>query len=189
MRALIVVDVQNDFCEGGALAVANGSQCAADITSFIERAELGTPFYNVIIATRDTHCPEGTNDGHFVRWPRHCVDGTEGAQYHPNLILPERTVHVCKGWKMNGYSAFTGLLEEPPHFGVPGFLYSQGITDIDICGLAFDYCVRMTARDAVRSFKTRIIENLTRPVTQAGALITKDELQRKGVEFINVPTT
>ena len=103
--ALIVVDVQNDFCEGGSLAVAGGAAVAARISDHLRRHG---DRYDTVVATRDWHAPlHDTNDGHFAApgdepdyvttWPVHCVAGTPGADYHPALELPERTVHVVKG--------------------------------------------------------------------------------------------
>ena len=114
-RALIVVDVQNDFCEGGALAVSGGSAVARAVTGYLAQQ---ADRYAVVVATRDWHAPlPDTNDGHFAvgaepdyvsTWPVHCVAGTPGAGYHPDLQLPERTVHVRKGQGRQDYSGFEG---------------------------------------------------------------------------------
>ena len=131
-RALVVVDVQNDFCEGGALAVAGGAAVAAGVSAFLDRAGAG---YDVVVATADWHEPlPDDNAGHFAvgtdpdyvaTWPEHCVRDTPGAAYHPALRLPEGVLHVRKGQGRQDYSGFEGValldptgpggLAAPPH--------------------------------------------------------------------------
>ena len=114
-RALIVVDVQNDFCEGGALAVTGGSAVARAVSRHLATNDAR---YTTVVATRDWHAPlPDTNAGHFAvgaepdyetTWPVHCVAGSPGAEYHPDLQLPDRTVHVRKGQGRQDYSGFEG---------------------------------------------------------------------------------
>ena len=123
-RALIVVDVQNDFCEGGALAVAGGAAVAEQVTAFLSRA---ADAYDVVVATADWHEPlPHDNAGHFAvgadpdyvaTWPEHCVRDTAGAAYHPALRLPADAVHVRKGQGRQDYSGFEGVLT--PDAGSP----------------------------------------------------------------------
>lgn len=152
--ALIIVDVQNDFCEGGALPVAGGAQVARDVSQYV--ADFGYA-YDKIVATRDWHWPEpDDNGGHFAldgdpdfvnTWPVHCVANTPGAEYSPYLVLPRGGVHhVYKGRGRPDYSAFQGANQ-----------HGNSLTDIlkdtlvvDIVGLATDFCVAQTAIDAAK---------------------------------------
>ncbi|NLX19036.1 MAG: bifunctional nicotinamidase/pyrazinamidase [Desulfobulbus sp.] len=144
---LLIIDVQNDFCPGGALAVTNGDRVIAPLNRMAASfAAAGLP----IFATRDWHPPE---TGHFQAyggpWPTHCVRDTAGAAYHPDLQLPESTIHLYKGTdeERDGYSAFDGadqsgvLLER--------LLTDRAVTRLYIGGLATDYCVRASVLDAL----------------------------------------
>jgi nicotinamidase/pyrazinamidase len=175
--ALVVVDVQRDFCPGGALPIEGGDAIVPVLNRWMARArELGLP----IFASRDWHPP-----GHLSfrpqggEWPVHCVQGTEGAEFHPDLQLPEGTRIVTKGDRddRDQYSAFdsTRLAEA---------LRELGVTRVFVSGLAEDVCVRATALDAVRNgFVTRLIAGATRPVTQAGEKEALEEMERAGVEI------
>ncbi len=150
-RALLVVDVQQDFTEGGALAVTGGAQTAANITEHI-RANRDN--YALIIASRDWHNPDDTNGGHFSdtpdwvdTWPRHCVAGTTGAEYHPALDTSAIDVHIFKGQGVPAYSAFEGFTDGGETLA--GVLADRGITELDVVGIATDYCVRASAVDAL----------------------------------------
>lgn len=150
-RALIVVDVQNDFTEGGALACAGGAATAQAITEFV--AHNGAD-YELIVASRDWHDATGDNGGHFSpdpdfvdTWPAHCVAGTPGAEYHPNLKLNGDAVHVRKGQGLPAYSAFEGLTDQGELLGE--VLRNAGIDSVDVVGIATDYCVHATAKDAL----------------------------------------
>jgi nicotinamidase/pyrazinamidase len=144
--ALIVVDVQNDFCPGGALGVPGGDRVVAPLNRAVARfsaAQLP------IFATRDWH-PEHT--GHFQAfgglWPVHCVQNTTGAEFHPDLHLPAHTILLFKGIdeRLDGYSAFDGVEES----GTPlaQLIEEHGVHHLYIGGLATDYCVRSTVLDA-----------------------------------------
>jgi nicotinamidase/pyrazinamidase len=173
MRALIVVDVQNDFCEGGSLAVTGGAAVAAAISAYLA-AEGGS--YAHVVASRDHHIDPGD---HFSdhpdfagTWPPHCVAGTPGAQFHPDLDVSRIEAVFSKGAHAAAYSGFEGTDEA----GVPlaGWLREHGVDALDVAGIATDYCVRATALDAAREgFATRVLVPLTAgvdPVTTGEAL-------------------
>lgn len=152
-RALIVVDVQNDFCEGGSLAVTGGAEVAAAITEHLDGP--GRELYDHVVATRDHHIEPGD---HFSArpdfrdsWPVHCVAGTEGAGFHPAFApaLVSGAVEAVfdKGAYSAAYSGFEGVDENG--VGLADWLRGQGVTDVDVVGLATDYCVRATALDAL----------------------------------------
>lgn len=144
--ALIIVDVQNDFCPGGALAVAGGDQVVPIVNAYAECfAAAGLP----IFASRDWHPPETKHFSQYGGvWPFHCVQNTEGAEFHPDLRLPVGTVVVTKGADPNedAYSAFQARDEEGKL--LPDLLADTGVTHVYVGGLATDYCVRATVLDA-----------------------------------------
>jgi nicotinamidase/pyrazinamidase len=144
--ALLIVDVQNDFCPGGALAVAGGDQVVPLLNEYARRfVSRGLP----VFASRDWH-PARTK--HFAAyggaWPPHCVQGTPGADFHPDLRLPERAVIVTKGDDPNedAYSAFQA--RDPNGIALPELLRREGVEHLFVGGLATDYCVRYSALDA-----------------------------------------
>ncbi|PXA70040.1 isochorismatase family protein [Cryobacterium arcticum] len=152
-RALVIIDVQNDFTEGGALAVTGGAAVAAAISALLAAHPHS---YDHIFASRDWHDAEGGNNGHFAvndapdfvdTWPVHCVAETTGAEYHPALLLPESAVHIRKGQGQPGYSIFDGIDDAGEKFGE--LLIAAGVTDVDLVGLATDYCVRASGLDAL----------------------------------------
>jgi len=164
-RALFIIDVQKDFTEGGALGVDGGAAVAAGITALLsDHADS----YAVVFASRDWHDADSDNGGHFARgddapdfqetWPVHCVAGTPGAEYHPDLDTSAVTVHVRKGQGTPAYSIFEGGAaggsDEGAEDGTAGatltsLLTEHGITDVDVVGLATDYCVRASTLDAL----------------------------------------
>jgi nicotinamidase/pyrazinamidase len=146
--ALVIVDVQNDFCPGGALAVKDGDQVVPVLNRYINRfAQAGLP----IFATRDWH-PEKTS--HFNTgggpWPPHCVQGSKGAQFHPDLKLPPETVMVSAGMGSDedGYSGFLG--RDAHGAKLADLLRQRGIERIFVGGLATDYCVKHTVLDGLK---------------------------------------
>jgi nicotinamidase/pyrazinamidase len=157
-RALFIIDVQNDFTEGGALGVDGGAAVAAHLTTFLDRAADG---YSLVIASRDWHNANGDNGGHFAAvgeepdflatWPPHCVAGTPGAEYHPALEQSRITLHVKKGQGEPAYSIFDGHVDGGASDGatVTEVLDEHGVTEVDVAGLATDYCVRASVLDAV----------------------------------------
>lgn len=190
-RALIVVDVQNDFCEGGALAVQGGAAVAAGISAYV-REHGGR--YVAVVATRDWHhaLPD-TNDGHFAAggapdyvttWPEHCVAGTTGASLHPDLVLPGGAYGVVKGEGRQDYSGFSGRVVDGDEPDLAGLLRSTGVTDVDVVGLATDHCVTATALDAVDAgFSVRVLTDLTAAVAAPTAVAALTRLARSGVEL------
>ena len=161
IRALIVVDVQRDFCEGGALAVTGGAEVAVQINRLLS-TDHG---YDVVVATRDHHVDPG---GHFSdfpdfkdSWPPHCVAGTPGAQQHPGLVFTRWDGLFLKGRNEAAYSGFEGT-DEATGESLADFLRKRGVTEVDVCGIAADYCVNATARDAAATgFDTTVLTDLT----------------------------
>ncbi|MBN0045849.1 isochorismatase family protein [Streptomyces actuosus] len=190
-RALIVVDVQNDFCEGGSLAVAGGADVAAAITELIGQA---TPAYRHVVATRDHHIAPGghfaDNPDHARSWPAHCVAGTEGVGFHPNFAPAVASGAIDavfdKGAYSSAYSGFEGADEN----GVPlaDWLKERGIDEVDVVGIAADHCVRATALDAVKEgFRTHVLLDLTAGVAQETTESALEEMRQAGVELSGKP--
>jgi nicotinamidase/pyrazinamidase len=187
VRALIVVDVQNDFCEGGSLAVAGGSAVAAAITGYLAAEGDG---YAHVVASRDYHIDPGDHfsdhPDYVSTWPPHCVAGTPGARFHPGLDTSYLEAVFSKGAHAAAYSAFEGADEA----GTPlaGWLRERGVDALDVVGIATDYCVRATALDAAREgFATRALLGLTAgvdPVTTREAL---DAMRQAGVGLTGAP--
>jgi nicotinamidase/pyrazinamidase len=190
-RALIVVDVQNDFCEGGSLAVAGGADVAAAITDLIGDAQ---PGYHHVVATRDHHIDPGD---HFSSapdfehsWPPHCVAGTEGVGFHPNFAPAVASGAVDtvfdKGAYAAAYSGFEGVDENG--VGLARWLRERSVTAVDVVGLATDHCVRATALDAAREgFATRVLLDLTAGVAEGTTERALEELRTAGVELSGKP--
>ncbi|WP_326697739.1 isochorismatase family protein [Streptomyces sp. NBC_01754] len=190
-RALIVVDVQNDFCEGGSLAVAGGADVAAAITDLIGEAR---PGYHHVVATRDHHIDPGT---HFSAtpdfedsWPPHCVAGTEGVGFHPNFAPAVASGAIDtvfdKGAYEAAYSGFEGTDENGT--GLAQWLRDRSVTAVDVVGIATDHCVRATALDAVREgFETRVLLNLTAGVAEGTTERALAELRTAGVALSGKP--
>ncbi|MGK4581017.1 isochorismatase family protein [Kitasatospora sp. HPMI-4] len=190
-RALIVVDVQNDFCEGGSLAVAGGAEVAAAITDLIAEA---SPGYAHIVATRDCHIDPGPHfsaePDYVDSWPAHCVAGTEGVGFHPNFA-PSVTSGAIeavfdKGAHSAAYSGFEGGNENGETLA--GWLRERNVTAVDVVGIATDHCVRATALDAAREgFTTRVLLDLTAGVAPATTEAALAELRLAGVELTGSP--
>ncbi len=145
MKALIVVDVQNDFCEGGSLAVTGGAAVAAGISRLVRAAA-----YDHVVATRDHHLDPGahfSDTPDFVdSWPPHCRRGTAGASFHPELDVARVEAVFDKGLHEAAYSGFQGA--EPGGVGLRDWLAAHDVTEVDVVGIATDHCVRATALDA-----------------------------------------
>jgi nicotinamidase/pyrazinamidase len=184
--ALIIVDVQNDFCSGGALAVKDGDQVVPVLNRYIEAfTKAGLP----IFATRDWH-PVKTS--HFSTWggpwPPHCIQGSQGAQFHPNLKLPPGTVIVSAGMGSDedGYSGFLGRDDSGRRLA--DLLREQAIERICVGGLATDYCVKHTVLDALKEgFKAVLLEDAVRGVNLDPSDSNRaiDEMLRAGAEKSN----
>ncbi|MFC8130010.1 nicotinamidase [Streptomyces sp. NPDC057302] len=190
-RALIVVDVQNDFCEGGSLAVAGGSDVAAAITELIGQAPAG---YRHVVATRDHHIDPGdhfSDHPDYVRsWPPHCVAGTEGTGFHPNFapVVASGAIDTVfdKGAYSAAYSGFEGTDENG--VSLADWLRARKITDVDVVGIATDHCVRATALDAVREgFGTAVLLDLTAGVSEETTERALEDLRTAGVELTGKP--
>ena len=182
-RALLVVDVQNDFCEGGSLAVAGGADVAAAISAHV-RAHAAD--YAHVVATRDHHVDPG---GHFAEqpdyletWPAHCVAGTGGAELHPSLDREPIEAVFDKGEYAAAYSGFEGRTTQGA--GMAEWLRDHGVDEVDVCGLATDHCVRATALDSAREgFSTRVLTALCAGVTPETTAAALAEMAEAGVEL------
>ena len=191
-RALIVVDVQNDFCEGGSLAVSGGADVAAAITELIGQA--AGSGYQHVVATRDHHiAPGGHFSAHpdFVRsWPAPCVAGTEGVGFHPNFAPAVASGAIDavfdKGAYAAAYSGFEGADENGVRLA--DWLRAREVTEVDVVGIATDHCVRATALDAAREgFRTQVLLDLTAGVSAETTERALEELREAGVELTGKP--
>lgn len=174
--ALLIIDLQNDFCPGGALPIEEGNKVIPIINEWIQKAvNHNIPVY----ASRDWHPKRHISfKEEGGKWPPHCIQDSNGAQFHGRLILPDQTVIVTKGVRFDKdqNSAFdeTGL-------GV--YLQRKGIERLFICGLALDVCVLATVMDGLRlGFKVMLILNATRPVTQSGGAAAVEQMKNAGVQ-------
>nr|WP_321164037.1 MULTISPECIES: nicotinate phosphoribosyltransferase [unclassified Nocardioides] len=186
-RALIVVDVQNDFVEGGSLGVTGGREVATRIS---EHLAARAADYALIAASRDWHHAHETNGGHFHApgedpdfvntWPVHCVQGEAGSDYAPELVTDAVTHHVVKGMGEAAYSAFEGVTDDGARLA--DLLRAAGVTDVDVTGIATDYCVRATALDAVKEgFRVRLLPGLHAGVAPDSSAAALTELAEAGV--------
>jgi nicotinamidase/pyrazinamidase len=183
--ALLVIDVQNDFTEGGALGVDGGAAVAAHISSYFagENAR-----YDHVFASRDWHHGDDDNGGHFATdvdpdfvttWPAHCVGGTPGADYHPALRLPDDAIHVRKGQGKPAYSIFEGVTDSGE--SVPDLLVRLGVTDVDVVGIATDYCVLASAGDALDAgLQVRVLTDLVAGVAPESSAVALRTLAARG---------
>ncbi|MDQ0748778.1 nicotinamidase/pyrazinamidase [Streptomyces africanus] len=191
-RALIVVDVQNDFCEGGSLAVAGGADVAAAVTELIGQA--AGSGYQHVVATRDHHIAPGghfSTNPDFVRsWPAHCVAGTEGVGFHPNFAPAVASGSVDAVFDKGAYAAAYSGFEGADENGTPlaDWLRSREVTEVDVVGIATDHCVRATALDAAKEgFRTHVLLDLTAGVAQGTTERALEELREAGVELSGKP--
>ncbi|MFI6352102.1 nicotinamidase [Streptomyces sp. NPDC050743] len=191
-RALIVVDVQNDFCEGGSLAVAGGADVAAAITELIGQA--AGSGYRHVVATRDHHIAPGghfADNPDFVRsWPAHCVAGTEGVGFHPNFAPAVASGAVDAVFSKGEYSAAYSGFEGKEENGTPlaDWLRARHIDEVDVVGIATDHCVRATALDAAREgFRTQVLLDLTAGVAPETTERALEELREAAVELTGKP--
>ncbi|MCS5487407.1 isochorismatase family protein [Curtobacterium flaccumfaciens pv. beticola] len=184
-RALLVVDVQNDFTEGGALGVAGGAALAERITAFLGRH---ADEYDLIVGSRDWHHGDDDNGGHFAgaagpdfvdTWPVHCVGGTAGAEYHPALDTSVVDVHVFKGQGRPDYSAFQAVTEDGT--ALPDLLAERRVTTVDIVGIATDHCVRASALDAREAgLDVAVYEDLVAGVDPDRSAAALDDIRAVG---------
>ncbi len=197
-HALLVIDVQNDFCPGGALAVADGDQVVPVINAMMDR-------FDLVVATQDWH-PAGHSSfasahdgrapfdvvqmpyGDQVLWPDHCVQGSAGGQFHPNLKTDPAALIVRKGMNpaIDSYSAFFENDRTTPT-GLHGYLQTQGVDQVTVVGLATDYCVNYSAQDAAAlGYRVRVDLSACRAIDLNGSLqAALDDMARLGVELVN----
>ncbi|MGW9268008.1 isochorismatase family protein [Microbacterium sp. NPDC055599] len=182
-RALLIVDVQNDFTEGGALAVEGGDAVAEAVSAFLA---VHAADYDVILASRDWHDADGDNGGHFSgspdfvdTWPAHCVAGTAGADYDPLLDTTAVTHHVRKGQGVPAYSLFEGVTDDGDTAGV--VLAAAGVVSADVVGIATDHCVRASALDAIaHGVRVRVLTDLIAGVAAPSSEAALAELVHAG---------
>lgn len=175
--ALLVVDMQNDFCEGGALAVSGGNALVPGINAEIEAAQAAGA---KVVATRDWHPIDHVSFSHRGGpWPEHCVQDTHGAAFHPDLALPLDAIRVSKAsaFDADAYSGFDGT-------GLGGYLREQGVDRVVICGLALDVCVRASVLDARREgFTTELMASLCAAVDPEARPDCHQAFQAAGAEI------
>ncbi|MDM9644625.1 bifunctional nicotinamidase/pyrazinamidase [Rhizobium sp. S163] len=200
MKALLLIDIQNGFCPGGNLAVPDGDKVVP-----IANRLIASDRYDLIVASQDWH-PEGhgsfasSHEGKQpfelhelsgkpqMMWPDHCVQGTRDAELHPELRVPEIDVIFQKGEKhhVDSYSAFRDN-DQDAITGLADYLKEQGVTELDLCGLATDYCVKFSALDALEMLpgvKVRFIEDASRGITQEGVAAAIKEMRESGIDIV-----
>ena len=186
-KALFIIDVQNDFTEGGALGVEGGAAVAEGIARLLAEHDSD---YDVIFASRDWHDGDNDNGGHFSdhpdfvdSWPPHCVAGTPGAEYHPAIDAERIDVHVRKGQGEPAYSIFDGHAEDGS--SVQEALDTWAVDSVDVVGIATDYCVRASALGAVAAgLNTRVLVPLVAGVAPESSAAALDELAAAGAEVV-----
>lgn len=174
MKALLIVDVQNDFCPGGALAVPDGDRVVPVINGLMDQ-------FSLIVASKDWH-PSGSV--HFKTWPVHCLQGTRGAEFHPALRSQRIGQVFLKGTssKDDGYSAY-----EATNADLEGYLKERGVDELYVVGLATDYCVKQSALDAAKKgFRTIVVQDAVAPVDvrPGDGERALEEMKESGVEFV-----
>ena len=186
-RALFIIDVQNDFTEGGALGVAGGSAVAEGITRLLAEHP---DRYDRVFASRDWHDADNDNGGHFAAepdfidsWPAHCVAGTSGADYHPALAQGGIDVHVRKGQGKPAYSIFEGTTDDGET--LVAVLDRLEVTSIDVAGIATDYCVLASALDARASGRrVRVLTDLVAGVAPETSAAALERLTAAGIDVV-----
>jgi nicotinamidase/pyrazinamidase len=184
-RAAIVVDVQNDFTEGGSLGVPGGTAVAAAID-----ARLAEGGYAVVAATRDHHIDPGAHfsdsPDYLTSWPRHCVVGSGGEELHPALDRSRVDAVFDKGEHAAAYSGFEG--HGPDGIGLADWLRGRGVDDVELMGIATDHCVVATALDAVRAgFAVTVLLDLTAGVAAQTTEAALDRMRTAGITLTGVP--
>ena len=191
-RALIVVDVQNDFCEGGSLAVAGGAAVAAGVSDYLRSAD--RPAYTAVVGTLDWHIDPGSHfsaDPDYVdTWPVHCVVGEPGSHSHAAIDQSLIEAWFHKGEHQAAYSGFQGHTTEADgsQTALADWLRGRGIQQVDVVGIATDHCVRATALDAVTAgFSTRVLLDLTVGVAAPTTVAALEQLRAAGAELVGAP--
>src|SRR5262245_51551051 len=189
-RALIIVDVQNDFCEGGSLAVSGGAEVAAGISRLLAGSSGGPDgHWDHVVATKDFHVDPGRHFGdppdYVDSWPVHCVVGTPGAEFHPALDTDRIEAVLTKGEHAAAYSGFEG---HSGSIGLAAWLRMHDVSDVDIVGIATDHCVRATAVDAAREgYHTTVLLDLTAGVARSSVDAALVQLREAGVDLVGSP--
>lgn len=188
-RALLIIDVQNDFTEGGALGVDGGAAVAAAITA---HARARADDYALVVASRDWHDAANDNGGHFAMdaapdfvttWPVHCVAGSPGADYHPALDTALIDLHVRKGQGAPAYSIFEGTTDDGR--SLIAALDAHGIDEVDVVGIATDHCVRASALDALAGGRrVRVLSDLVAGVAPGPSAAALAEIVAAGGEVV-----
>ncbi|MFF3854073.1 isochorismatase family protein [Micromonospora sp. NPDC002575] len=186
-NALIIVDVQNDFCEGGSLAVAGGAGVAAGISRLLA-AEPDR--WDHVVATKDYHVDPGAHFGnppdYIDSWPAHCVVGTPGSEFHPELATGRIEAIFHKGEHAAAYSGFEGHAADGEHLA--DWLRARGVDRVDVVGVATDHCVRATALDAAREgFATTVLLDLTAAVAPETLDVALRAMEGAGVAMTGTP--
>jgi nicotinamidase/pyrazinamidase len=184
-RALIIVDVQNDFCEGGSLGVTGGADVAAGISSVLRS---GT--WDHVVATKDYHIDPGAHfsehPDYLDTWPPHCVVGTGGADFHPNLVTDKVEAIFHKGEHKAAYSGFEGRTTAGE--SLADWLRERDVTSVDVVGIATDHCVRATALDSVAAgFDTTVLLDLTAGVAAGTTEAALQEFRTASVATTGAP--
>jgi nicotinamidase/pyrazinamidase len=183
VRALIIIDVQNDFCEGGSLSVSGGADVASRITDL-----LATGDYDHIVATQDYHINPGehfsSHPDYTVTWPPHCVAGTTGAEFHPSLNTSDIEAVFRKGAYEAAYSGFEGADDKGTLLG--DWLREREVDSVDVVGIATDYCVRASALDAAeKGLTTRVLLDLTAGVAADSSAQAVTDMRDAGVDIVD----
>ncbi len=187
-RAILIVDVQNDFTEGGALGVAGGDAVAQRITDHVKAHGED---YDYVVASRDWHDGNNNNGGHFAEgepdfvdtWPVHCVSGTPGADYDPGIDTSLIDIHVRKGQGKPAYSAFEGTVGDGRSF--PEVVDELEITQLDVVGIATDFCVRQSALDALAAgIEVRVLTSMVAGVAPESSQQALVELEEAGATVV-----
>lgn len=187
-KAILIVDVQNDFCEGGSLAVAGGAAVAQKITNLLHTHASD---YDLIVASRDWHDGDNNNGGHFANpgeapdfvntWPVHCVSNTNGAEYHPNLDASLIQVHVEKGMGKPSYSAFEGVTRDGK--SISQVLADASVDELDVVGIATDYCVLASALDARHEgLQVNVLADLCAGITAETTAAAEEQMAAAGCQ-------
>ena len=184
-KALIIVDVQNDFCPGGSLGTELGDDVARGINELVNSEH----DYDVIIATQDWHIDPGTHfsdqPNYVDTWPVHCTADSEGARMHPDLDLSTIREYFRKGEYTAAYSGFEGHAASDGSTLMAQWLRDNSVTDVDIVGIATDHCVLATSKDArAEGFTVSVIADLCSPVDKTRGENALIELEQAGANII-----
>ena len=184
----MIVDVQNDFCEGGSLAVAGGAAVARGLSSYLAGPDGAR--YDHVVATQDFHVDPGAHfsavPDYAASWPVHCVAGTAGADLHPELDTGRMEEIFRKGEYAAAYSGFEGASQAGET--LLSWLTERHVTDVDVTGIATDYCVRATAADAASAgFATTVLLGLTAGVSAASTAAAIESMRAEGIAVTGTP--